>query len=295
MVRRSGFQKALMVLVLVGAGPATAAQISFTGHVEKDFPDGARIGKIVDNPFPGTNISNPDDVSQAPWMTERGWTSGWNIQDIRMHYDVNTDTLAVGVRFFGIAGDADGNGDPGGADPLTIQSYGKDLPHLSGQESIAVALDLNNDGKPDIIAGVPAGMGDKSKTTPGHLNGFTVAKFNPNGAGLANSFGQELHDQLGALAFDPSKDHPDFEFNIKNFTKIPGFEFDKLPFGFEWSQGIGVAAYAGTPDDRIAGEDYVPMTHLSPQAIPEPTTLLAWSLLAAGATWHVRRRRRLAA
>ena len=50
------------------------------------------------------------------------------------------DTLFVGVNTFGIAGDADGNGDPGGADPLTTASGGIDLPHMGADKSIAVAI-----------------------------------------------------------------------------------------------------------------------------------------------------------
>jgi len=288
MVPRNPLGRTLAVLALLVAGPASAAQISLTGDAEKDFPAGQpRYGVFVDNPNKLTGASDMNDVAQAQWITDQGHVSGWNMKDIRLHYDAPSDTLAVGVNFFGVAGDADGDGDPGHTDPRTALAGGVDLSHLGGRESIAVALDLNNDKIPDIIAGVPA---DKSTAGPG-INGFTVAKYKGDASGLSFAFGQTLKNQLGNLAFDPDAKHPDFEFTIKNFSKIPGFEFNKLPLGFEFSQGIGVQAFAGTPDDIIAGEDTIPYMSIKPEAIPEPATLLAWSVVALGAAWRLRHRR----
>jgi hypothetical protein len=287
-----------MALALIGARVTSAAQIQFTGNVEADFPQSAGIGIVTDNPIPNPSgsgtISNPNDVAQASWMTQAGWTSGWNIKDIRVHYDQATDTLAVGVNFFGIAGDADGNGDPGTAAPQTTAAGGIDEAHLGFDptqaahigESITVGIDINGDHKPDIIAGVPA---DKSQNGPG-IDGFTVNQYAPSSAGLAYNYGTPLNSNNGGLAFDPSAAHPDFEFTITNFTHLPGFS----PALYALN-GIGITAFAGTPFDVVAGEDSVPMTGFSPQAIPEPASLIAWSAVLGAAAVGVRIRKRRAA
>lgn len=289
MGRRFLFRLAIATVALAAARSADAGAITLTGDVTKDFPLGQQgVQVIVDNPNPlpagytGPPTSNPGDVAQADFMTARGWTTGWNIQDVRLSYDKATDTMSVGVNFFGIAGDADGNGDPGTSDPATIAAGGIDLPHLGGRESIAVAFDTNGDRKFDIIAGVPA---DKSAAGPG-IDGFTVSQYRDSNAGLAFNFGQTLTDHMGNLAFDPSAAHPDFEFTIKNFSTLPGIDLAHHSFG--------IRVFAGTPDDVVAGEDSLPYTSVSPETLtPEPATLLAWSaVVAAGAAWRLRRSRR---
>jgi hypothetical protein len=297
MVRRVLLRSGLVALALIGAKTTFAAQIQFTGNVETDFPQTEGIGIITDNPIPNPtgpgSISNPNDVAQAAWVTQAGWTTGWNIKDIRVHYDQASDTMAVGVNFFGIAGDSDGNGDPNVADPRTTAAGGLDEANLGFDptqpahigESITVGFDINGDHKPDIIAGVPA---DKSQNGPGLL-GFSVNKYAPSNAGLAYNYGTPLNDHNGGLAFIPDAQHPGFEFTIKNFTSLPGLSPSLLALN-----GIGITAFAGTPFDVVAGEDSVTMTHLSPQAIPEPASLLAWSVAVGAAAFGVRRRNRRA-
>jgi hypothetical protein len=290
MVRRSVFRRALAALALAAAwaGPATAAQMKLTGDVDKDFPmRRPGFGVIVDNPIGETDLSNWNDVAQAAWITDQRQVSGWNIKDIRTHYDAATDSLAVGVNFFGVAGDADGDGLPGRSDPRTTMVGGADLPHLGGRETIAVAFDLDKDRIPDVIAGVPA---DKSVAGPG-IDGFTVAKYKGTDPGLSFAFGETLPSQLGGLLFDPSAEHPDFEFVVANFSKIPGFEFDVPPGATDFHPEIGIQVLAGTPDDIISGEDTVPYTRIAAQAIPEPASVLGWAALAGAAAWRLRRRR----
>ena len=297
MVRRVLLRSGFLALALIAARETSPAQIQFTGDVEADFPAGTGIGIVTDNPIPNPNgpgtISNSNDVAQASWMTQAGWTTGWNIKDIRVHYDQTTDSLAVGVNFFGVAGDSDGNGDPGVADPRTTQAGGIDEAHLGFDptqpahigESITVGIDLNGDHKPDIIAGVPA---DKSQNGPG-TNGFTVAQYAPSSAGLAYNYGNPLNDHNGGLAFDPSAAHPDFEFTIKDFTHLPGFSPSLYA-----QNGIGLTVFAGTPFDVVGGEDSIPMVQFAPQAIPEPASLLGWSLAVGAAALAVRARNRRA-
>lgn len=272
MVRLRVFRAALAALALTAARPALA--VPLTGDVEADFSASDPTVRIV--------ADRLNDVSQPQWMTDRGWSTGWSMSDLRTSYDRASDMLSVGVNFVGIAGDVDGNGDPGGADPLTLSTHGMELANLSGRESITVAIDSDLSGRPSIVAGVPA---DKAQAGTG-LIGFNVAKYQASNQGIQSSYGETLDAHLGAAAFDPSAANPDFEFTIANFSKLPGLDLIK---------GFGIQAYAGSSDDVIVGEDHIAMAIVpgipEPQRIPEPTTVLSWTLIAGGVAWRFRRRR----
>ena len=127
-----------------------------------------------------------------------------------------------------------------------------------------------------VVAGVPA---DKTVAGTG-TDGFTVVQYNATKAangGLAYSFGTSLPQYMGNLAFDPSPAHPQLEFTIKNFSKIPGLDPTK---------GFWISAYAGSSLDGVAGEAYLSWSKVpanAEQNIPEPTTWLAWTLVAGAA------------
>ncbi len=260
-------------LILV-ARTASAGAIQLTGNVENDFPiePGNGVVVIVDNPD-ANGYSSPLDVAQHAAMPG---ISGWNFKDLRLAYDDSSDTMSFGLNFWGIAGDADGDGIVG----HNSMPFGHDRPSLGGLEAIVVGLDLNLDGKVDVVAGVPANKPNVGKGT----DHFTVAAYEHSPAGLAFSFGETLTDHLGALAFDPSAEHPDFQFTIDNFSKFEGL----VP-----EDGFIVTAFAGAPDDVFAGEDYLSTTRIAfpgrdqgnvgEPVIPEPSTVLAWTLIAGGA------------
>lgn len=274
---------ALLVVVGLGSPALTAAPITFTGNVASDF-----------NPSNDVNInvtpvsSNPLTIGQSAWITNRGWVSGWSIQDIRTNYDSATDTLYVGINTFKNAhgqyapfGQA--NGDPSG----TATPY--DPAHMGGDKSVALAFaqvsstNITQPGAPLIIAGIPA-----DKTTAGRgIDGFTVSQFNASraNAGLAYQFGKSLPQHTGSLAFDPSPAHPQLEFTIKDFSKVPGLDVTK---------GYWISAYAGSSMDGVAGEVSLPWTKVpanAEQNIPEPATWLAWTAIAGAAACRYRTRR----
>jgi len=264
------------------APSACAATIQFTGNVQNDFNPATDPGVTV------TPVSsNPLNIGQSQWITNNGWISGWSIQDIRTSYDAKTDTLSVGVDNFKnasgeIAPFGQANGDPTG----TPTAY--DPAHLGSDKSFALAIAPVNaaspaqPGAPLVIAGVPA-----DKTTAGSgIDGFTVAKFNAANAssGLAYQFGAALPQNTGNLAFDPSPSHPQLEFTIPNFSKIPGFDPSK---------GFWISAYAGSSLDGVAGEAYLAWSKVpvnAAQSIPEPATWLAWSIATGAIAWRLRRR-----
>jgi hypothetical protein len=292
MVRLSAWVWSVAALALVGARPATASPIQLTGNVEKDFPATSKDVRVI------PVNSTPNDVGPSPFIAQNGWVSGWAIKDIRTSYDAATDTLSVGLDTFkdtagrqAIVGDADGNGDPGGASPQMQAAHGVDNPHLGGHKSVAVAFapdgkfGSTSPGNPVVIAGVPA-----DKSTAGHgIDGFTVAQYRNVNLGLGYNFGPTLAGNLGALAFDPSAQHPGFEFTIKNFSKIPGLDPTK---------GFWISAYAGSPDDVVVGESALDFTRVAAFAaeqakqLPEPATLLGWSLVVGAAVIRWRHRSR---
>jgi hypothetical protein len=278
MVRRSVFPWTVATLALLGIRVADAAPISLTGHVAQDFDPNTNPSvqkfTIDTDPF--------NMIYHTPYMVQNNLVTGWAVKDLRMAFDAGSNTLSVGLNTYGVAGDADGNGDPGsvsGSDPNF--AHGLDQPHLGGQKSITVALAANNPGDPTqhgtpiLVAGVSA---DKAAAGIG-TDGFNVAQFAGINAGIQNNYGATLAGHVGALAFDPSGDHPNFEFTITQFSTIAGLD----P-----SAGFWVKVYAGSPDDGSVGEEssqWIRVPAFAPQTIPEPATWLAWSLLAGGAAW----------
>lgn len=205
-----------------------AGPITFTGNVAADFNPATNSSVVV---IPHSDV--PDHIAQPAWMTSAGLVSGWNIQDIRLDYNAQTDTLYVGVNTFGIAGNVDGNGTPGtpspqltaagGSDPANWNAPGSDKSMALGFAPASLTSTPNNPPAPVIVAGIP---GNKSQAGTG-LDGFTVAKYAPTGSSggpnydLVTSFGQTLTAGMGNLAFQPSTD-PGFEFTITNFSKLLG-------------------------------------------------------------------------
>jgi hypothetical protein len=282
--RRLLIGAATCLALVAGVRPAAAGGIQFTtGNVETDMPsDAPGVLTIVNHPYAGTNISNPNTVAQPSWMTDAGLVNGWVVKDMRVFYDQAADKLYVGLNFFGIAGDADGNGVVGTSSP---QFAGAEHAHLGAgtlsDESITVGIDLTNSGHPTLVAGIAA---DKRIVGPG-TDGFTVNFANTTTGGLSSAYGASLNTHNGGLAFEPSAAHPDFEFTITGLSKIPGFNLNN---------GIGLTAFTGASDDVEIGEDSLPYTHVALEQIPEPATILAWSLVAVGAACHGAIRRRKA-
>src|SRR5438270_104188 len=105
---------------------------------------------------------------------------------------------------------------------------------------------------PVVVAGVPA---NKAGAPAGSLDSFNVATVNDpvyKTSGIAQAYGTTLKDSLGSLAYDPSAAHPDFEFTVKNFSKIPGLN--------ALTNGFYISAYAGTGTTIIVGKSAIPNT-----------------------------------
>ncbi len=316
MVRHSVFRWPMAILALAWANPAgadaivptpgpgvAASPLFVTGNVQQDFPSTSSSVTVI----PGQQMG---DVAQPQWMTNAGLVNGYAMKDIRLSYDQKTDTLAVGVNFYGIAGNTDGSKD-GSTSPQLAALGLTNTPHIGGDKSITVAFTpvtaAGTNASPVVVAGVPA---DKSTSPAGSLDGFNVATVDPNklGGGIAQAYGTTLASNLGQLAYDPSAAHPGFEFTIKNFSQIPGLN--------ALTKGFYVSAYAGTGTTIIIGKSAIADTFVAappsgpqnllnpptvtppapppvtPHTTPEPTTILAWGLVAGGAGWRVRRRLR---
>lgn len=282
MVRRSLLYGAATILALAGARPAAAGAIQFaTGDAEKDMPSSKPgVLTIVNRKSP----FEPSAPFQQSFMTQEGRVNGWVIKDMRVNYDKVADRLYVGVNFFGIAGDADGNGVVGKTDPRFIGSEYAHLGYGSVTDAtITVGIDLTNSGKPTLVAGISS---DKTKPGPG-IDGFSLNWYRNTGGGLGTTYGASLNEHSGNLAYEPSAAHPDFLFSINNVSKIPGFDINK---------GIGFLVKAGAGDDGDVGEEDLAYTRVEYaqliNPVPEPATILAWSIMAGGAAWRGAKPRR---
>ncbi len=280
MVRVRGIVWVLACLVVAGNRPALAGPITFTGNVATDFA-GTNSGVQI------TPINEGPGVIDGPTgNTASQLASGFMIQDIRTSYDAASNTMYVGVQGYqnvagqeAIFGDSSGNLNP------SLDNN----PNMTGDKAIAIQFaptvsiaGQQVPGTPAVIAGIPA---DKTKVGSG-TDGFTVSS-DTNTPGLPQySFGQQLAQYTGTLAFNPSAAHPDVEFTIKNFSQIPGLN----P-----ANGFYIQVYAGSGQDVISGEvssGWIKVPAIGEQQLPEPTTWMVWAALAGGAALRLRRSRR---
>jgi hypothetical protein len=282
-----------LLLLLVGARPTLAGPISFTGITQTDFSPSSPAAQGNLNYASVPVLSSPTALGEDSFIPANGWVSGWAISSVNMSYDPTNNSMYVGLSSFkepafgnyAIFGDADGNGNPGGASAQMTAAGGIDSPNMGGDKAVVLAIAAANPNTtpttPTIIAGIPS---EKSLAGSG-IDGFTVAHFNGSSGMLQNDFGSALSGVTGNLAFNPSSAHPELEFSISNFSAS----------GINPSKGFWINLYAGSGEDVVAGEvgtGWVFVPPVQAQVIPEPTALLVWSGLAAGMAWAYRRRSR---
>ena len=246
---------------------------NFTGIATTDIPNTSGPGyAIVNNPVP-LPITNPQLAAAIK-------VSGFQIDAVRMQYDPTDDTLSVAIQqplnqkttpqFPVIAGDADNNQNSGGTPSAAVLQAAplfQDYYDLGGSETMAVFFDFNNDGVPDVVAGVP--------NTPGAGKLFSVneavVSSDPNQAATtAPSFGAPLPTHTGFAFLRNSVTAPAFEFTITNFSKLYQ-EQTGQPFTADSTMKVG--AFAGSNTDFI-NEEYVPAQtvnfNLGPPTPPPP-------------------------
>ena len=193
-----------MLISMFGIALPVAADPTFTGDVEFDFPTGPDILTFVD---PGGKDVLLDGL--VPPHPIPGTSSGWDIKDVRLTYNSTTDILYVGLNSYETVGDADTDGNEG------LKSYGTgvDVLNLGLGEYVTVYFDLDQDGDWDVIAGVP-------DTTD--FSGFTVNTAIGTTAAQAFFGATNLSaTHLGDVFWDVSAG-PDLEFEIENFKLLPG-------------------------------------------------------------------------
>ena len=190
--------------------------VSFTGNVINDFP--AATG-------PGVKFLTGGPIQQPtipPSLQSLISVTGWNQEGIAFSYDPNADTLSVGIlqpdngktgqRI--IAGDADNNLNSGTVDPavIAIDPSFQDIADLGQSEHMFAYLDLNNDGTPDIVAGIDGFSANKN---------YQVALAVPNPTPTnPPSFGAEIPGHAGNIFLVNDPRHPAMEFNITNFKTL---------------------------------------------------------------------------
>jgi len=258
-----------LIICLLGAvvcGPAAFAT-TYTGDVPADF-----TATGVQSAFDGTNY----DVG-LPYNAPSGTVSGWDVRGTYFELDKAGDKLYVGVDFFGIAGDADGDGVEGVSSLWLSNNGGFDLPSMALTESACIAFDFNQDAVFDVIAGYNANDGT-----------YRLSTFVGNA--MLPSFG--FGPVLPAINDGGHVLGPDLELTLSQVSDLWDTApqtvcFDFLVFaGSYQDDGIGEDYFVGTvcfEDTQVAA--VTPKSMDMVQAYPNPfnpTTTLAVDLAATG-------------
>jgi uncharacterized repeat protein (TIGR01451 family) len=190
--------------------------VVFTGNVLADFPSSSGpgvkylVGGAVDQPIV------PPDLQSVITKT------GFDLEGIALSYDPITDVLYIGIlqpvngidgrRV--IAGDADNNLNSATESPAVsaIDPLFTDFADLLSTEGMGVYFDLNNDGTPDIIAGI--------NDDPFGNKQFQVAQAVVVNPAQRPAFGSQLTGYAGNIYLMNSADHPAMEFSISNFKQL---------------------------------------------------------------------------
>ena len=216
----------MAALGLVAFGPASFA-LTFTGDAVADFAS-VSYAQILD-PFGDVGLS-----SNAPPMT----ISGWDVASALFNLDLATDELNVGLEYYGIAGDADGDGGEGTTSPWLATNQGLDLPNLDQSESICVAFDFNQDGIYDLVAG-----GDENDDV------YRVSSYSGPQTRPYRAFGALLPVHTGPWLYAGTAVAPDFELTLTSVSSLLTLVGNTACFNFR--------VFSGSFDDDGIGEDNV--------------------------------------
>lgn len=224
--------------------------INFTGDPETDFTgDGVFVVNDFFGDTPSLDVGVPGQLGSV--------ISGWDIKST--YFFTNINELYIGLDYFGIAGDSDGNGFPGSPSPELVAIGGQDIPDMGLSESLAIQIDLNQDGIFEFIAGVPAG--DPPNGSLGCENFDLNDCFglfndsNNNSSSVGNSFESLITPLDNSFAL-PSSDLPDIEFKIGDWQNLSGWDAIE-PDSCE-TFSFDVRMYSGSFQDAGIGEDFIP-------------------------------------
>ncbi len=208
-----------------------AQPVNFTGNVGNDFPASS------------TFISDPGMIDVGmPLQFPTGTVSGWDMQRVAVSYDPAGDRLYIGFDTYGIAGDADGDGDPNSTGSVLSGLGGVDQPSFSSTESAGAFFDLNNDGNFDIVVGI-SGATD--------VTGVQTALFSGTIFAAAFAYGAPLPNATTVFT-TPNAAAPDLEISVDGFSNILN---NYLTPG---QTSIRASFFMGSFSDAGIGEDYVP-------------------------------------
>jgi hypothetical protein len=283
MVGRNVFRYFLAVVAIVGARPAVAGPITFTGNVSADFG----ITTAGQSTSTVTVISSPTTLApKSSTGTDgaallNGVAPGDAFKQIAVDYDSANNTLYVGVQTWGVAGNAgtatiaNGNGMVLGFSSLNGGTYNP--ANLSAPSFVAGTANVAT-GESNAAAGRGAGLDGFNVTT---YTGGTV----PGTMNLLTGFGKTISAGMGSLAFNPSSATPGYEFSISNFSSV---------LGADPSKGFVIMAQDGEVNVTTSKDVLIGVGEQAQKiaATPEPTTLMVWAGLAGGMAWGYRRRSR---
>jgi hypothetical protein len=257
--------------------------VNFTGNVPIDFPATQSPGVVVlpDNPL----VQHP---SIAPAIAPIVKVSGFDISGIRVSYTPATDTLSIGLdqpqslNHPGevIAGDSDNNGNSGTVNPAVqaVPGFGgfQDPANFGGTKYMGAYLDFTGSGNAQIVAGFSPIPPTPTATDPSPQKPYEVALAIPTGPNSAPSFGTELPQFEGNFYYNNSTSHPNFEFDIKNFSQLYQAVTGQV---LTSSTVVNVGAFGGSAQDIGIGEAFFPEQPVSISAATVPTTPISPPIL----------------
>ncbi len=231
--------------------------VNFTGIGAVDIPATTNPGTVilVDN---GT-ARHPVIPSDLQPIIK---VSGVDVSGIRLEYTPSDDILSVAIdqpdnQKTGtpvLAGDTDNNGNGGtvASAVLALRPTFIDFPFLGGSESMGVFLNFDGTGVPQVVAGIANNPG------AGKLYQVSDAVVNPDPNIAKNSipnFGAQLLSNTGASFLSNDPLHPNFEFQITNFSKL---YLQETGHALTTTSEIDFGAFGTSNDDDGISEAFVP-------------------------------------
>lgn len=231
----------LVFLGLFSPQRATAQGVPYTGNAIADFTSVFGAVRVVDPG--GLDVGLP---AAAP----PGTISGWDMRAIYFYYDLQSDSLSIGIDCYGICGDADGDGNPNVTSNWLRNSGGRDIANWNNTESFAIVLDTDDNGMldsgSDVVLGLPV------TPTAGNFSTLRIAIFDGSPFFPQASFGAQLPNPVTAFV-QPDAARPDLELTIGAFSTLPNFTFtpgEDVTFG--------MTVFMGSFNDAGIGEDFIP-------------------------------------